>query len=105
MQQNTKPAAGNGGHRKVIISDWKSHIKDSLRGFFTATFPSGLVVHHLMLHEKNGVRWIGLPAREWNDAQGNKQYARFIEFRDRDSADRFRDSVLEALDRHLERES
>jgi hypothetical protein len=101
MAANAKPAAGSGGHRKIIIRDWKSHQKHTLQGFFTATFPSGLVLHDLMLHQKNGVRWIAFPAREWKDSQGNRQFARFVEFSDRGAADRFRDAVLEALDRHL----
>jgi hypothetical protein len=51
-----------------------------------------------MLHEKNDSRWISFPAREWKDAEGNKQYARFIEFSSRKASDRFRDQVLQALD-------
>jgi hypothetical protein len=86
----------------IVISDWKPYEKNSLRGFFTATLPSGLVFHKLMLHERNGARWIAFPAREWVDAQGKKQFARFIEFTNREAADRFRDQVLAALDRYLE---
>jgi hypothetical protein len=57
-----------------------------------------------MLHERNGIRWVAFPAREWKDAEGNKQFARFIEFRDRATADRFRDAALQGLDRHMEGE-
>jgi hypothetical protein len=101
---NAKPAEGNGGHRdrEIVISGWKPHSKNTLAGFFTATLASGLVLHDLMLHEKGESRWIAFPAREWTNEQGVKQYARFIEFRDRVTADKFRDAVLAALDRHLE---
>jgi hypothetical protein len=99
--QNAKPAASDGGHREILIGDWKPHSKNTLRGFFTATLPSGMVLHNLMLHEKGEARWIGLPAKEWTDTNGAKQYSRFIEFRDRDTADRFRDQMLDALDKHL----
>jgi hypothetical protein len=100
MFENAKPAAGNGG-RAIVISDWKAHEKNTLRGFFTATLPSGLELHNLTLHEKNGSRWIAFPARGWKDSEGKTQFARFITFRDRDTADRFRDTMLEALDRYL----
>jgi hypothetical protein len=60
------------------------------------------VLHDLMLHERDGTRWISFPAREWKNAEGEKQYARFIEFSSRAVADRFRDEVLAALDKHLE---
>jgi len=36
-----------------------------------------------MLHERNDIRWISFPAHEWHNAAGEKQYARFVEFRDR----------------------
>jgi hypothetical protein len=62
------------------------HEKKSLRGFFTATLPSGLVLHDLTLHERNGERWIGFPAREWINAKGEKQYTRFAEFASRAGA-------------------
>ena len=101
MPENAKPAAGNGGHREILISDWKPHSKNTLRGFFTVTLPSGMVLRGLMLHQKDGARWIGFPAKEYTDQQGAKQYARFVEFRDRTTADKFRDSVLVALDKHI----
>jgi hypothetical protein len=99
---NAKPAAGSGGHRNILIADWKPHQKNTLRGFFTATMPSGLVIHDLMLHESNGKRWVGLPGRPWTDEKGTKQFVRIIEFSDRATADHFRDAVLSALDAYLE---
>ena len=99
--KNVKPAASNGGHREIIIADWRPHEKGSLKGFFRATLPSGLTLNGLMLHERDGARWLGLPAREWTDQQGEKQYAKIIEFIDRPTANKFRDAVLDALDRHL----
>jgi hypothetical protein len=96
---DAKPAGDNGGYREIVIADWKPHDKNTLKGFFTASLPSGLVFHDLMLHEKSGTRWIAFPGREWKSSQGNRQYARFVEFRDRATADRFRDAVLAALDR------
>lgn len=103
--EDAKAAVPNGGHRKIIIAGWKPLSKNTLRGFFSATLPSGLVLHSLMLHEKGESRWIGFPAREWTDNQGVKQFAKLIEFADRPTAERFRDNLLEALDKHLEASS
>jgi hypothetical protein len=102
MPVDAKPAAGDGGCREIVISNWRLHQKNSLRAFFTATLPSGLVLHNLMLHEKDCSRWIGFPAREWTSEQGGKQFAKLIEFAARATATRFRDHVLAAIDRHLE---
>jgi hypothetical protein len=87
--------------RRIVISDWQSRQKNSLRGFFSAILPSGMVIHNLMLHVSGAARWIGLPAREYTDPAGQRQYARIIEFVDRDIKDRFDEQVLEALDEHL----
>ena len=87
---------------KIKISNWEPRIRKTLRGFFSAELPSGMILHHLMLHESGETRWVGLPSREWMDSQGVKQFAKLIEFRDRATADKFRDAVLAALDRHLE---
>ena len=101
MPENMKPAEGIGGHREIIIRDWKPHEKGSLKGFFSASLPSGLILNSLMLHQRNGARWVAFPAREWVNAQGEKQYAQFVEFADRRTADKFRDALLDALDKHL----
>jgi hypothetical protein len=104
MPEETKPAEGNGGHREIVIADWRPHSKNTLRGFFTAVLPSGLVLHDLMLHERNGARWVGFPSREWKDAEGNRQFACLIDFSSRATANRFREQVLDALDAYLEAE-
>jgi hypothetical protein len=98
---NENPAAVNGGNRCIRITDWKPHPKGSLVGFFSASLPSGMVIHSLMLHAKGTARWIAFSAREWTDEAAQRQYSRLIEFTDRQVADRFCDQVLAALDAHL----
>jgi hypothetical protein len=105
VPQNTKPAAENGGHRSIIIADWKPHHKHTLIGFASVRLPSGMVIHKVTVHEKGEARWVGLPSREWTNDQGVKQYAKLIEFTDRRIANKFRDQVLEALDQYLEEQS
>lgn len=99
----SKPAGSTeaAGNRGIRITNWRPYQKNTLKGFFSASLPSGLTFHELMLHEKNGSRWIAFPAREWKNAQGERQYARFIDFQNRESSDRFRDSVLAALDNYI----
>ena len=98
--KDNQGAASNSG-REIQIIDWKPRIKNTLCGSFGVILPSGMIIHNLMLHSKDGSRWIGLPAREWTDSTGKKQYARFIEFVDRATADDFRDALLQALDAYL----
>jgi DNA-binding cell septation regulator SpoVG len=102
MPEQAKPAEGNGGHREITIAGWKPLTKNTLRGFLSVNLPSGMVIHNVTVHEKDKARWVGLPAREWTNDQGEKQYTRLVEFRDRATANRFRDAVLDALDKYLE---
>jgi DNA-binding cell septation regulator SpoVG len=99
--EDVKPGAGNAGYRSIVISGWKPLTKGTLCGFFSATLHSSMVIHDMTLHEKNEARWVGMPAREWTDSKGGKQYAKLIEFANRRVADKFRDQILEALDAHL----
>lgn len=87
--------------KQIEIKDWTPRVKNTLRGFCTVILPSGMVIHDVMLHEKGDTRWVQFPAREYVNTQGEKQFARFIEFTNRGIADRFRDQVIAALDRYF----
>jgi hypothetical protein len=87
--------------KQIKIRNWIPRTKNTLRGFCTLELPSGMVIHDVMLHEKGDSRWIQFPAREYTDSEGEKQFARFIEFTNRAIANRFRDLVIASLDRHF----
>lgn len=87
--------------RAVQISDWKPREKGSLRGFFTVTLASGMVIQGCMLHEKDDRRWIGLPAREYM-LQDERKFASIISFVDRATENKFRDLILAALDAYID---
>lgn len=90
----------NSTTHEIKITNYREFKKNTLEAFFDAELPSGLVFRGLMLHAKNDSRWVSLPSREYLK-DGQKQFAKFIEFRDRETADRFRDEVIAALDQHL----
>jgi DNA-binding cell septation regulator SpoVG len=81
------------------VRDWKPSQKNSLCGFFTLILPSGLIIHDVMLFEKNGSRWINLPSRKFIDKQGKEGFKPILEFIGRTVSENFRDQVLKALDR------
>jgi hypothetical protein len=49
--------------------------------------------------DDSGIR--GFPGRPSQDSDGHQQFARFLDFIDRATADQFRDQILGALDAHL----
>jgi len=87
--------------REPRILEWRPYEKNTLKGFFSVRLASGLILHSLMLHERNDRRWIGYPSREWNSPEGTKQFSPILEFADPNTANRFRDEMLAALDRHF----
>ena len=101
MAAKAKPAGAGGGHRTITISDWKPLTNGSLRGFLTVTLPSGLIIHNCQLLETNGRRWIGLPARRFQCADGSIHYQPLVEFTTKRALQNFREAVLRAIERHL----
>jgi len=88
---------------RIEISEWITHQKHTLRGFFTATLPSGMIVRDLSLHTKDEDRWVNMPSRAWVDEKtGTTHHTAIIQFIDAETRDNFRDAVLAALDRYFE---
>ncbi|MGC1416881.1 MAG: hypothetical protein WA817_16465 [Candidatus Acidiferrum sp.] len=83
---------------EVKISDWKAFQKGALKGFFTVHLPSGMVIHHCGLFEKNGARWIALPAKKYTSASGKVSWNPIVEIPDHNAMDRFRRQVILALE-------
>jgi len=88
---------------EIEIKNWRPYSGKSttLKGFFTAVLPSGMVIHDLMLHEKADGSWIGFPSREYTNQQGAKQYMAYIDFDSKDTRLKFQDQMLQALDHQL----
>jgi hypothetical protein len=102
MKTDAKPAGASGGHRELVVTNWKAHEKNTLRGFLSINLPSGLVIHNCTLHQKNGSRWLGLPARQYVKDDGSTSYTPLIEFATKDARQRFQAAALEAVDHFLD---
>lgn len=77
---------------RITISNWRASERKTVRGFFTLTLASGLVIHNCCLLEKNRSRWIGFP---FDRRDG--EIKPLIEFTSRSVADNFRRQVIDAL--------
>jgi hypothetical protein len=85
----------------TTISNARKLNKGALRGFFDVELPSGIKLNGCTLLDKDGKRWIGLPSREWQKADGSKSYAPIVEIPDRDARDKFNAAVLPLAERAL----
>ena len=64
----------------------------------------GVILKELTLFDSNGKRWINLPSRQY-EADGKKKYVSYMEYEDRDMNDKFKATILEALDVELKKEN
>jgi hypothetical protein len=84
----------------IEVTNWKALNKGSLVGLFSVVLPSGLILHECSLFVKGEKRWINGPQKTFK-TNGETKYTPMLEFIDRATSDRFRDSVIAALDLHL----
>jgi hypothetical protein len=90
----------------VIVEDFTPRHSNTLRGFVTITIPElHLRVCDLTAHEKNGARWVGLPAKPQIGRDGTVRkgdngktlYTPVLEFTDKETRDAFSNKVIAAL--------
>ena len=84
----------------IEIDDWKPLIKGALRGFFSVTLPSGLILRQCAVFEKDGRRFVNGPSQSFTNG-GKTTYKPLVEFVDKPTRDKFNTAVLAALDEHL----
>lgn len=84
----------------LVAINWKSFEKNTLQGFVDLEVAeAGLVIRGACLHEKNGKRWVSLPAKPWTDKEGNQQWQPVLDFTDNDARDAFQRAALPAIDK------
>jgi hypothetical protein len=90
----------------ISISGWKERESGTLRGFFSASLPSGLELHELMLRHRDGSWWLSFPAKPLlgadgtalRDERGKVRYGTpLMSFASQDARERFKQAVLDAL--------
>lgn len=90
----------------IIITNWKPMDRNSLRGFLSAQFPSGLIVHEVSVHASNGKVWASPPSKPLidgtsgnalRDGDGKIRYVPLIAFSDKSLRDRWSKAVVEAV--------
>ena len=91
----------------VVCIAWKPLERNTLQGFADLWLRNArLNIHGCAVHEKNGKRWVQLPARPQldkdrhlvRDSDGKVQYGKVIDFDSREVADRFNAAALKAIE-------
>ena len=91
----------------VLCTAFKPFERNTLKGFADLWLRTArLNIRGIAVHEKNGKRWVQLPARPQldkdrqlvRDDAGKIQYATVLEFDSREVADRFNTAALKAIE-------
>ena len=92
----------------VIVEDWKPVGRNTLLGFCRARLPSGMILHDVAVHSKNGKLWatpagkprLGRDGLQMMDATtGKLLWTPIVAFETKQVGDRFSAQVIEALRR------
>ncbi len=74
--------------------------KGSFVGFADFFIPkTGLEIYGCQLFQKEGKRWINMPAREYTNSDGEKKFASYIRYRENSHKDMFTELALKAIDK------
>lgn len=81
-------------------------IKEAPRGTFLAFVDlfvpkMGLEIYGCSLFEKDGVKSLALPSKEYTNAEGQKKFASVIRFREKAHVDAFNATALKAIEEKL----
>jgi hypothetical protein len=92
----------------VIVEDWKAVGRNTLLGFCRVRLPSGMILHDVAVHTKNGKFWatpagkprLGSGGLQMTDpATGKLLWSPVVAFETKQVGDRFSAQVIEALRR------
>jgi len=90
---------------QVSLTDWRPLRRNSLLGFASIRV-GALLIKDVTLHSNKGKRWAGLPAKPrinaggeiMKDERGKILYTPVIEWTNRETADRFSNAVIAAVE-------
>ena len=83
----------------IEVKEFRPYEKNTLRGFATIRLTNvGLEIRDCTVHEKNGQRWIGLPAKSYEKDDGETGYSYLIAFYEKPRFEQFKKAVLKAID-------
>lgn len=83
----------------VEIISFNSYSKNTLIGFLSVRLTEpGLEIRDIALHQKNGNRWLQLPAKPYKKPDGSKGWSYILNFHKKEHFNKFQVVTLKALD-------
>ena len=86
----------------IEIIKFRSYQKNTLRGFLTIRLTNiGLEIRDMTVHEKNGKRWVALPAKPYEKESGGQGWSYIVTFYDKARGEQFQKACIKAFDTYL----
>ncbi|OEU66543.1 MAG: hypothetical protein BA863_19485 [Desulfovibrio sp. S3730MH75] len=84
----------------IEITSFTPYQKNTtLQGFLAVRLTEpGLEIRDIALHQKDGNRWLQLPAKPYKKASGGKGWSYILNFYEKERFQQFQSVTLEALD-------
>ena len=91
----------------VSLLEWRAVKRNTLRGFAKIRIGKSMIVADVSVNVSHGRRWASFPAKPVvssdgvakRDEKGKIVYVPLISWTDRDTADRFSEGVIQAIER------
>ena len=85
---------------QITIESFRTYSKNTLQGFLTLSLPAiGLRIKDVCLHEKNGSKWVSMPARPY-DQDGTTKWAQILEYDSKESREAFQRAAIRAVENY-----
>jgi hypothetical protein len=83
----------------IEITSFEPYCKNTLQGFMTVRLTeTGLEIRDIAVHQKNGNRWLQLPAKPYKKPDGSKGWSYILSFHKKEHFNKFQEVTLKALD-------
>jgi hypothetical protein len=83
------------------IKRFLKYTRNTLLGFVDVETPGGYIIKGLTFHRKGNSEWLGMPAKEYTNKEGQKGYAPMVDFATKNLYWEFCNDVIGALKEHL----
>src|SRR5512136_1374834 len=81
----------------VEIIEFRPFSKNTLQGFLTVRTKAGWEIRDITLHEKNGKRWVSMPAKPYKKEDGTESWVPIVRLPDPQKWEMFQKQVLAAM--------
>jgi hypothetical protein len=88
----------------LIVEDWKPVGRNTLLGFCRVRLPSGMILHDVAVHTRDGTWWVSPASKPMlsadgtalRDAEGKIRYQPIVSF-EKTARQRFNSAIIDAL--------